>query len=322
MIRIGLLTLLTTMMLVGLTITGISDARYPQDLDHDKTIVYFKNPRITFPVKRDATFHVDIAVMNMNYANRIEGFHIDFRFPDRNLDIVEVEPIDRGYRIIDLGLGMTRDSRDFYRTQVHGNWHQYRRHPEDGMDSIHGSLNTKRSSGNLVRLIFRVRSLVLPHHDMSDDYYKIEFVRVLFSYKDGVTSRYGEPYVYGNSTNNVMVFNTRLSRGSSNDITLDGRVDNDDLHRVILNYGNYLEDSFFLSNNLRWDNNHIHEDVWWLQNTVNHIDSLRLCDVDTGLRRRWIIDGDDLRKMSCVIDKRKNRQVCELLFGRLKAVKK
>lgn len=223
---------------------------------------------------------------------RIVGFQIDFRYSPQVLIFDEaVAPIPReGFfsaAVYEKNLTAGLNRRDRV-------WFQERLIHTHGLDTVYldeGNFH-RRPSGTLVRLKFRNIRILTPGVNP-----KIEFVRIQLFYDNGADKFYYEPNL-SPEPNSIRVFNTRLVNQRSNgDVDYNGRVDNNDLRLLIDNYGAYLNRAF-----ATWE-------------PRDSIDRIRGMDLD----KNWIIDGRDLRKLSCYIDNRKKYSACEFIFGRIKA---
>ena len=292
-------------------LTNVSDANFRKDarfrtnvrydVDHTDPVVFFEHYRVQMPSSRipQSEFTLNIAILNANQRyehSRVEGFQIDFRYDVRYLDC-------RGAVIPQAGLYSQRAYEDDLRANIprqrEWQWFQSRGFDTHNIHSV--SMSTRqgfrRSAGILAGLKFVNESIW-----QSGIEPWIEIVRVQLFLDNGQVEEYVAPH-FSAPPNSIRVFNTRiLRRLDSKDVDFDGKLNYWDLSLLInemYNGGEYL-------NRLQSPTR-----------ARDTIDILRGMDLD----RNWIIDGDDLRKLSCYIDNRKKKPACEFIFGRLKAVK-
>ncbi len=286
--------MLCSAIIASLILIGVNSvcAQYPRVLEHTDPVVFFKDYQTVLPNKNFQEFSIDVEILNAYQdveRRRIVGFQIDFRYPPEVLIFDEVAAPKKGFftaGVYDRNLSAGLHRRD--RT-----WFQERLIHVHGLDSVQvdGGNPNRKVSGTLVTLKFRNIRILTPGVNP-----KVEFVRIQLFYEPGPDKYYYEPNL-SPEPNSIRVFNTRLVHQRSNgDVDYSGRVDNADLRHVIDNYGEYLNRAF-----ASWE-------------PRDSIDRLRGMDLDNN----WVIDGRDLRKLSCYIDNRKKYQACEFIFGRLK----
>lgn len=290
--------LMALVILFMMTLVSVSNAQYPRVLEHTDPIVFFEDYQTVMPAKSFQEFTINVKILNAYQdveRRRIVGFQVDFRYSPQVLifdEAVAPNPRDGFFSAAsyekNLAAGLRRQSRV---------WFQERLIHTHGLDSVYheGTTGSRKSSGTLVRLKFRNIRILTPGVNP-----KIEFVRIQLFYDTGADKYYYEPNL-SPDPNSIRVFNTRLVNQRSNgDVDYNGRVDHNDLRLLIDNYGAYLNRAFA---------------TWEPRDTI---DRIRGMDLD----KNWIIDGRDLRKLSCYIDNRKKYSACEFIFGRLKAVVK
>ncbi len=287
--------LIALVILFVMTLASVSNAQYPRVLEHTDPVVYFEDYQTVMPQKSFQEFFINVKILNAYQdveRRRIVGFQIDFRYSPQVLIFDEaVAPIPReGFfsaAVYEKNLTAGLNRRDRV-------WFQERLIHTHGLDTVYldkGNFH-RRPSGTLVRLKFRNIRILTPGVNP-----KVEFVRVQLFYDNGADKFYYEPNL-SPEPNSIRVFNTRLVNQRSNgDVDYNGRVDNNDLRLLIDNYGAYLNRAF-----ATWE-------------PRDSIDRIRGMDLD----KNWIIDGRDLRKLSCYIDNRKKYSACEFIFGRIKA---
>ena len=128
----------------------------------------------------------------------------------------------------------------------------------------------------------------------------IEFVRIQLFLDDNNKEEYSAPYANA-PHNSIIVFNTRIIKDKNRkDVDFDGKLNYEDLNLLVHNMWNRGE----------YLNRHYSP-----TRARDTIDILRGMDIN----KDWIIDGRDLRKLSCYIDDRKKYSACEFIFGRIKA---
>ena len=287
--------LIALVILSMMTLASVSNAQYPRVLEHTDPVVYFEDYQTVMPQRSFQEFLIDVKILNAYQdveRRRIVGFQIDFRYSPAVLifdEAVAPAPRDGFFSAAayerNLAAGLHRRDRV---------WFQERLIHTHGLDSVYyeGTSSSRKNSGTLVRLKFRNIRILTPGVNP-----KVEFVRIQLFYDTGTDKHYYEPNL-SPEPNSVRVFNTRLVNQRSNgDVDYNGRVDNNDLRLLIDNYGAYLNRAF-----ATWE-------------PRDSIDRIRGMDLD----KNWIIDGRDLRKLSCYIDNRKKYSACEFIFGRLKA---